>query len=555
MDRLDIEAKFATDEAGLLSGYASLFEGEPDSYGDVIARGAFARSLAEHGAAGTAPLMLWQHDPSEPIGVWIELHEDGTGLAVTGRLILETRRGREAYALLKAGALNGLSIGFRARAFSRRADGGRTLEDLELVEISLVSIPAASRARVTNVKTAQAGNPAAMGAAITRSLSMAVERKAPAPEAGNQVEDVAARVTALEDTVADINTRLKSVEEGVGNVAKSAERIEQKLNRPGAVVETKTAPEKVEAKAFVGFIRHGREALPVDEVKALRVADDTAGGYLAPPDFVAEVIKGIVEISPMRQAARVGSTGSGEVILPKRTGRPTALWVGETETRQETGSTYGQVEIPIHESACFVDVSLRLLEDAAVNIEAEVASDLAEEFGRQEGEVFLTGNGDKKPLGLLNDPDLTYTPTGNASTMGSDPASLLITHLYSMPQYYRQRGVWMMNASTLAFIRKLKDGDDTFLWQKSYADGQPETILGRPVVEAPDMPDIGAGTIPIVFGDFARAYRIYDRVALSLMRDPYSVATNGLVRFHARRRVGGGMVLAEAVKAIKCATA
>jgi HK97 family phage major capsid protein/HK97 family phage prohead protease len=554
MDHIDIEVKFATDGAGLITGYASVFEGEPDSYGDIVAKGAFTKSLAEHKSAASSPLLLWQHDPSEPIGVWLELREDATGLLVTGHLILDTRRGQEAYSLLKAGALNGLSIGYRPRSSERRAGGGRILRDLELIEISLVSIPAASRARVTSVKTAEAAQPAAMGAAIERSHIMAVEKKAPAPDAGTEGDDVETRVAALEETVAGMDTRLKSVEESVGNVAKSAERIEQKLNRPGATVETKAAPEKIEAKAFTGFLRQGREALPADEVKSLRVADDTAGGYLAPDDFVAQVIKGIVEVSPVRQAAKVGSTSSGAVILPKRTGRPTASWVGETEDRPETGSTYGQVEIPVHEMACYVDVSLRLLEDAAVNIQSEVSSDLAEEFGRLEGAALVNGNGVKKPVGFMTDAGVAYTPTGNASTLGTAPADTLITMMYAMPAFYRNSGAWMMNGNTLAAIRKLKDGQGNFLWQPSYQAGQPETILGRPVIEAPDMDDVGSAAEPIAFGDFARAYRIYDRVALSVMRDPYSQATNGLVRFHARRRMGGGVVLAEAIRKLRCAT-
>jgi HK97 family phage major capsid protein/HK97 family phage prohead protease len=553
MERFDVEFKFATDEAGLLSGYASAFGGEPDSYGDVIEKGAFTKSLAEHKAAGSAPLMLWQHKTDEPVGRWLDLREDETGLAVTGRLILETQRAREAYALLKGGALNGLSIGYRTRASERRAGGGRTLQDLELIEISLVSVPAATRARVTGVKTAQAGNPAAMGAAVKRSHTMAVEKKAPAPEAGTS-DDVETRVAALEESVTGMDVRLKSVEESVGNVAKSAERIEQKLNRPGAVAETKSTPEKIEAKAFTGFLRHGRETLSADEVKTLRVADDTSGGYLAPRDFVAEVIKGIVEVSPVRQAARVGATASGSVILPRRTGKPTASWVGETEARTETGSTYGQVEIPVHEMSCYVDVSLRLLEDAAVNVESEVASDLAEEFGRLEGNALVNGNGVKKPSGFMADAAVSYTPTGNASTLGTAPADTLITLMYALPAFYRNGGVWMMNGNTLAAIRKLKDGQQNFLWQPSYQAGQPETILGRPVIEAPDMPDIGSAAEPIAFGDFARAYRIYDRVALSVMRDPYSQATSGVVRFHARRRVGGGVVLAEAIRKLRCAT-
>lgn len=351
----------------------------------------------------------------------------------------------------------------------------------------------------------------------------------------------------------DAATAKANFEKELAAQKKRADDMELKLARPN--VQTKKDDElSDERKAFAGFLRRGPESLPADEVKSLRVSDDTAGGYLAPPEMTTEVLKGIVEVSPMRQAARVGNTSSGSVILPKRTGRPTARWVGETEKRQETGSTYGQVEIPVHETACFVDVSLRLLEDAAINVESEVSSDLSEEFGRQEGDVFLNGDGVKKPLGILKAEGIAYTPSGNAATLGTAPADLLITHVYSMPAYYRNRGAWMMNGTTLAAIRKLKDSSQGYLWQPSLAAGQPETILGRPVIEAPDMPDIGAGAIPIAFGDFATAYRIYDRVSLSVMRDPYSVAVDGLVRFHARRRVGGGLTMAEAVKFIKCAT-
>jgi len=261
-----------------------------------------------------------------------------------------------------------------------------------------------------------------------------------------------------------------------------------------------------------------------------------------------------VERSPIRKAARVGTTSSGEVILPKRTGQPTGHWVGETEDRTETGPTYGQIEIPIHEMACYVDVSQRLLEDAAVNVEGEVAFDLAEEFGRLEALAFMQGDGVKKPLGVMEAAGVAYTHTGNASTLGSAPADTLIDAFYALPAFYRNRAVWMMNGSTLATLRKVKDGSGLYLWQPALTAGQPETILGRPVIEDTTMDDIGAAAEPIVLGDFASAYRIYDRVALSVMRDPYSVATKGLVRFHARRRVGGSVVLTEALRKIRCAT-
>lgn len=375
------------------------------------------------------------------------------------------------------------------------------------------------------------------------------DQETAAPEAD------ADRIGALEESLAAYGERLQSVEGSVGNVAKSAERIEQKLNCPGATFEAKAEPGKLEAKAFASFLRQGREALAVEEVKALRVADDTAGGYLAPAEFVAEVVKGVVERSPIRQAARVGSTSSGEVILPKRTGTPTGHWVGETEDRSEAGSTYGQIEIPVHEMACYVDVSQRLLEDAAVNIEAEVAFDLAEEFGRLEALAFMQGDGVKKPQGVMEAAGVLYTATGNASTLGTAPADTLIDAFYALPSFYRGRAVWMMNSATLAAVRKLKDAaTSVYLWQPALTAGQPETILGRPVIEDNTMDDIGTAAEPIVLGDFGSAYRIYDRVNLSILRDPYSVAAKGLVRFHARRRVGGGLVLAEAVRKIRCAT-
>jgi HK97 family phage prohead protease len=142
------EVRFATDEAGTFAGYASVWN-EPDSYGDTIKPGAFRKSIAQRKRTG-GPAMFWNHDPNEPISIWIDLVEDDRGLKVTGKLVTDSTRGANALALLKAGAVNGLSIGFRARSSERGPNGGRVLTDIELVEISLVTLPAASRARVTS---------------------------------------------------------------------------------------------------------------------------------------------------------------------------------------------------------------------------------------------------------------------------------------------------------------------------------------------------------------------------------------------------------------------
>ena len=156
-----LETKFARFGEGLrvtegaeIAGYASLFD-RPDQSGDVVRKGAYAAALKALAARGQSVKLLWQHDPARPIGVWEELREDARGLWVKGRLLQETQTGREAAALVTAGAIDGLSIGYRTRAAERRAEGGRLLTELELWEVSLVTFPMLSGARVA-VKDAPA---------------------------------------------------------------------------------------------------------------------------------------------------------------------------------------------------------------------------------------------------------------------------------------------------------------------------------------------------------------------------------------------------------------
>lgn len=144
---LDIKA---VSEDGLFSGYASVFS-QRDMGGDIVMPGAFAKSLQAYPASRVK--LLWQHDQSEPIGVWASLTEDARGLKAEGRLILDTARGREAHALMKAGALDGLSIGFRTiRDEMDRKSGSRLLHEVELREISVVTFPANASATVAAVK-------------------------------------------------------------------------------------------------------------------------------------------------------------------------------------------------------------------------------------------------------------------------------------------------------------------------------------------------------------------------------------------------------------------
>lgn len=359
------------------------------------------------------------------------------------------------------------------------------------------------------------------------------------------------RVGDLEKSVTAIDARLKAVEENGAKAVKSLDRIEVALKRPGATaVETKSEATP-ELKAFTGYLRFGKEGLDAVECKALRVSDDTSGGFLVPAEFVAEIDKNVTLFSPVRGLATVRSTARGEVQIPRRTGLPSAHWVEELDDRTETTTTYGSSKYSVKELAGFIDVSLSLLEDSAVNIAAEIAADVGEEIGYLEGEAFVNGSGAGRPLGFMADTDIGFTKSGSGTAITADS---LIDLFHAIAPAYRQNGTWAMNSTTLAAIRKLKTGDGMYLVALTGINGAPvNTLLGRPIVEMPDMPDIAGGAYPLVFGDFLQGYRIFDRVGTSILRDDYTVRTKGKIRFHFRKRLAAGVRKAEALRKLKIA--
>ncbi len=356
---------------------------------------------------------------------------------------------------------------------------------------------------------------------------------------------------AISDLSATLEAKFGKLE---GDLKAASDRFDvevARLKRPGT--ETKSGDQALEAKAFETFVRKGREALTPDEAKSLNVSDDTAGGYIAPNEFIAELLRNVVLFSPVRTVARVMATSAPQVLLPKRTGGMTASWVGEKQARPEANVTFGQNRYPVAELAAYVDVSNTILEDAAFDINQLLAFEFAEEFGFEEGKAFVNGTGVLQPFGFMNDTGVGYTPGGHASLVQADG---LIDLFHAIKPVYRTNGVWMMNSATLSAVRKLKDSvtGAYLLTPAGFNGALANTILGRPVVEAPDMPDIASNAFPIVFGDFGAGYRIFDRVALSVLRDPYSQATNGMTRFHGRRRVAGGVGKSEAIRKLKIST-
>jgi HK97 family phage major capsid protein len=231
------------------------------------------------------------------------------------------------------------------------------------------------------------------------------------------------------------------------------------------------------------------------------------------------------------------------VLLPKRTAALTAAWVAEGVDHNLSQPAYGQQSISVFEARVSVEVTNQLIEDSAFDLAAELARDFAEEFGRLESVAFVKGNGTTEPQGFMTDP--TFVTSQNTIT-----ADNLIDLFYSVPTVYSSRGVWVMPRTAMATARKLKTAQG-YLWVESLQPGQPASLLGRPVVEFPDLTGGGSpNQATVAFGDFNRAYRIFDRVGLEVLRDPYSRAKASVVVFHARRRVGGAMVDAQAIRGL-----
>jgi HK97 family phage major capsid protein len=320
-------------------------------------------------------------------------------------------------------------------------------------------------------------------------------------------------------------------------------------------------------RAVVGAVQYGVPNLPeaqrkalesvVAEYKALNVGTNTEGGYLAPVEMIREIIKAETEMSPVRSLARVRQTGMRAIEVPKRTGQFAAQWVSEQGTRAETtGLTYGVEEITTHELFALVDITNQMLEDGMFDMAAEVQMESVEQFAVAEGTAFVTGNGIGKPEGFLSNASVLTTKSGTAATIADadGQANGLITLKHAIKSAYTSNATWVMNRTTIGAVRKLKDGDKNYIWQPGLAQGRPNTIDGDPYVEMTDMPNEGAGLKPIAYGDFRRAYTWVDRIQMEMLRDPYTQATGGKIRFIMRKRVGGKLVLAEAIRVLICST-
>jgi HK97 family phage major capsid protein len=326
-----------------------------------------------------------------------------------------------------------------------------------------------------------------------------------------------------------------------------------KLKAPAPGPSTEPVARAAEHKAaFVKFLRKGADQLTPAETKVMTISDLTTGGYLAAPyQLVKEILAEICVYTPIRSLARVISTSAPGIEWPKKTGTFAAYRTSEIGTRTETtGLTFGLERIPADEMYALVKVSKQNLEDSAFPLESFITSEAAEQFGVKEGteSILGTGAGGQMEGILVNSEVGGFTGVTTSGKILADDMKRLF---YELKDPYAVNGTWLWRRSSTLAISLLKDTvSGNYLWRPGLADKDPATVLGRPYAECPDMPAEANGAKAVAFGDIRKGYVVVDRLGMETQRLVELYAEQGLVGLLFRRRVGGQVVLPEAIKVL-----
>jgi len=363
--------------------------------------------------------------------------------------------------------------------------------------------------------------------------------------------DLVARQDAAEEAIDALRT-------DVDDVRTRLDRVSRAAARPVLDGAPTMAPE---VKSFIdGYLRQGRET----ELKSLSGAIPADGGYAVPREIDAMISTRLKNISPIRSIAQVVQTGTAGYRKLVTTGGTSSGWVSEVAGRPETGTpSFVEIAPPSGELYANPAASQSMLDDAAFDLETWLADEISMEFARAEGDAFINGSGANQPRGFLTAATsaagdvtrpfgtLQFLPSGDAAGFDASPELRLIDLVHALKAGHRQGASWVMNSATLAEVRKLKAADGSFLWQPGLMEGQPNRLLGYPVVEAEDMPDIAADAFPIAFGNFRAGYLIAERSATAILRDPFT--NKPFVHFYATKRIGGQVLDSDAIKLLKIA--
>jgi len=360
---------------------------------------------------------------------------------------------------------------------------------------------------------------------------------------------------------AELSAQFEAEQKARGELEARLEAVETAANRPGGA---QNGGDDAQAKAFGAYLRKGVES---DELKAMSTQVNADGGYLVSDGMEAGIRTRLRRSSPVRAVANVVqfSGGSYDILIDRDDAG--AEWAGERATRLETSTpTINRISLSLHELSALPKVSQRMLDNADMDVESWLTSYVADKFSRTEATAFVSGDGVDKPKGFLSYDKATaaddaraantlqYRITGAAGAfLSTGPADVLVKTFYDLQGAYQANASWMMKNTTAAEVAVLKDADGRYILQGVMnADGQfVRTIQGRPVFMADDMPVIADNAYSIAVGDFNAGYTIVDGKAVTILRDPFSAKPH--VLFYTTKRVGGGLVDADAIKLIRFA--
>lgn len=354
----------------------------------------------------------------------------------------------------------------------------------------------------------------------------------------------------LDEKVERINADIGTMQ---ANMQKAVDELNLKVAAASGGVIGDIPGDPEYTNAFKAHMRKG------DISAAMQKGTAEDGGYLAPVEWDRTITGKLKQVSPIRANARVitiTAAGFKKNFTDRAVG---SGWVGETASRPATSTPQiGQLDFPLGEIYANPGISQQLLDDAAIDLEAWLGDEVDTEFSRQEGIAFLSGNGVNKPHGVL-----TYVegaanaarhPWGAIGVVKSGDATKLtpdgfLDLFYSIPSEFRAGAKLFTNRQSQGAMRKLKDGQGNYLWQPSYAVGQPATLAGESIVEIPDMPAIAADAIAALYGNMEATYLVVDRVGIRVLRDPFT--NKPFVHFYTTKRVGGGVYNPEPMRALK----
>lgn len=331
---------------------------------------------------------------------------------------------------------------------------------------------------------------------------------------------------------------LKNLETDLEAISNSATRL--RPAQPGVASNFRNSADYI--SSFDVYARRGLNGCDSRVLNALTVGTNSEGGYIVPTEFETTLLAALQDINEIRQYANVIQTGSTRDI-PVESSLGTAAWTAESAAYTESNAAFSQVVLGAHKAATIIKVSEELLQDAFFNVESYLAVNFGKRFGLLEEAAFVNGDGSGKPTGIVPGSSLGVSAAGAAAITANE----LIDLYHALGRPYRRNAVWMMADSTAKLIRKLVDGNSQYLWQPGLVAGQPDTLLGRPVVVSTAMPAATTGLKSIVFGDMSY-YTIADRSGVAVQRLNELYAANGQVGFRAFKRTEGKVTLSAAIK-------